>query len=110
VQADHAIGAARERLIVRHEHQGGPAPPVQRQQELDDLLAGRGVEIAGGLVGQEQAGVERDRAGERDALLLAARELDRIVMRAAAKPDVAEQGARAAERVGRADDLKVGIR
>src|SRR5262249_40395675 len=62
--------------------------------------------VAGGLVGQEQAGIERDRAGERRALLLASRELHRIVMPAVTQPDVVEQRARPGKRVWRAGDFE----
>src|SRR5262249_16975007 len=59
-----------------------------------------------GRGGQTEAGMGRDRAGERDALLLTARELYRIVVRPLAEPDVGEQGPRAGEGVERAGDLE----
>ena len=56
------------------------------------------VEVAGRLVGQHDRRVVGERARERDALLLAARQLRRIVMRAAGQADLFEQllGPRAA--------------
>ncbi len=57
------------------------------EQQIDDLLAGGFVEIAGRLVGDEDRGIGRQRAGQRDALLLAAGQLRRIVMQALAEPD-----------------------
>ena len=57
------------------------------EQEVDDLLAGGLIEIAGRLVRDENRRIGRQRAGQRDALLLAARELRRIVMQPLAEPD-----------------------
>ena len=48
-----AIGVARQRLVVRHQHQRRPATAPECQQELDDLGAGGGIEVAGRLVGQQ---------------------------------------------------------
>ncbi len=55
-----------------------------RNNKLDDIASGRLVEIAGRLVGNDDGGIGRERAGERDALLLAAGKLGRIVMEAVA--------------------------
>ena len=54
--------------------------------------AGLAVEIAGRLVGEQHCGSRRDGARERDALLLAAGELSRIVIDARAKTDGFEFG------------------
>src|SRR3712207_8940047 len=45
------------------------------------------VEVSGRLVGHENRRVRHDRAGDRDALLLATGELRRIVVQAGAEPD-----------------------
>ena len=55
------------------------------------------VEIAGRLVGDEDGGIGRQRAGERDALLLAAGQFGRIVMQPLGKPDCGKFRARARE-------------
>ena len=60
-----------------------PRSRGQREQEIDDRAPGRLVEIAGRLVGDQQRGPRRQRARERDALLLAARELGGIMAAAA---------------------------
>ena len=57
------------------------------EQQIDDLLAGGLVEIAGRLVGEQDRRIGRERARQRDALLLAAGELRRIVMQPFAEPD-----------------------
>ena len=59
--------------VVGHE-QDRLAAGVEAAEQLDDLLAAGGVERAGGLVGQEQRGLVRERAGDREALALAAGE------------------------------------
>ena len=56
-----------------------PLLAVQRAQRRHDLALVRRVEIAGRLVGQQDRGVVDQRARDRHALLLAARELARMV-------------------------------
>ena len=85
--ADHPVAARGERRVVRDEHQRRAAPRRQIEHQVDDRAAGRLVEIAGRLVGDQQRGAGRERAGQRDALLLAARELRGIVAEAVAEPD-----------------------
>ena len=50
-----------------------PRSRLLGKQQVGDLPAGLGVEIAGRLVGDQDGGRGRQRAGDRDALLLAAR-------------------------------------
>src|SRR5690606_41159814 len=49
------------------------------EQKIGDLPAGRLIEISGGFVGDQDARFRRERARNRDALLLAAGELARVV-------------------------------
>ena len=49
-------------------------------QELKHFQSGPGVEISGGLVRQNQGGTGCQSSGDRDALLLSARELARPVL------------------------------
>ena len=79
-QPHHAVAALRQRRIMRHQHQRGAALLMTGEQQLDDLAPGRLVEIAGRLVGDEDRRMRRERARERDALLLAAGQLRRIVI------------------------------
>ena len=78
--ASRAVGG-----IVGHQHQAGARSTLQASEHLEHGLAGARVEVAGGLVGEEQRGPRRERARHRDALLLAARELRRIVVSALAR-------------------------
>ena len=53
--------------------QGGHALGLHDgSEQAHDLLGGLGVELAGGLVGEQQLGASGQGAGDRDPLLLAA--------------------------------------
>ena len=69
---------------------------LTRSSRREHLLLARGVEVAGRLVQQEHARADDERAGDRDALLLAARELGREVACAIGEADLAEAGEHAA--------------
>ena len=65
-------------LIVRHEDRGD-AEPAQEQRQLElHLLAQIAVERAERLVEQQHVGPDRESAGDRDALALAATQLGGI--------------------------------
>ena len=91
---------------MRDQHQRHAALGMLAEQKVDDLLAGGFVEIAGRLVGDEDCGIGRQRAGERDALLLAAGELRRIMMQTVAEPDRLQLLRRALGSVGIARELE----
>ena len=78
--------AARDLMIVRHHHDRG-AFAVEFGEQAEDFLAGVGIERAGGFVGQQQRRLTRQRARNRDALLLTAGKLRRPVAHALAKAD-----------------------
>ena len=61
-------------LVVRDPQARRPEVGLERLDLGPRRLAERGVEVREGLVEQEDLGLDGDRAGERDALLLAARE------------------------------------
>ena len=63
-----------QRPVVGHHQDGGVVVPAERAEQLDDVLARLLVQVAGGLVGQDQLGFVRQRPGDRHALLLAAGE------------------------------------
>ena len=79
---DRHVGDRGDLGIVGDEDERRPARAVDLEQQVDDVAAGRAVEVAGRLVGQQDRRVVGERARDRDALLLAARELRRIVMAA----------------------------
>ena len=90
---DHAQPARQDRReirVVRHDEQRRAALAIEIEEQLVDRLAGRAIEVAGRLVGEEQRRLEHHGAGERDALLLAAGQLARPVGEAMREPDAAE--------------------
>ncbi len=79
--------------------EGGAALGVGAEHQIHDRRAGRLVEIAGRLVGDESEGSGRGR-GDGDALLLAAGEFLRPVVQAMAEPDRRELVLGAGEGMG----------
>eukprot|EP01137_Pigoraptor_chileana_P011266 Opistho-2@61855 len=73
-QAQHARGLGRMLGRVGH-HDQGRAFVVELPQDAHDLVAMQAVEVAGGLVGQQQGRLGDDGSRDGHALLLAAREL-----------------------------------
>src|ERR1017187_1343531 len=73
-QLDLALGHRGDVGIVRDEHDR-VALAVQFLEKAEHLGAGLRIERAGGLVREEEGGPVREGPGDRDALLLAAREL-----------------------------------
>ena len=67
-------------------------PPVDEAlEQAEDRLGGLGVEVAGGLVGGEDRRVVGERAGDGDALLLAAGERRGQLVRLVGHLDLLEQ-------------------
>ena len=62
----------RELFVVSDDHQRGPGLGAAGEQQLDDVVTGLCVEVAGRLVGEDQRRARGRRAGDGDALLLAA--------------------------------------
>src|SRR5262245_30023534 len=89
-QADLPSAAARDRLVVGDEQERGSAFRVQLEHQVDHAGARRGVEVAGGLVGEEQLGPGDEGPRQRHALLLAPRERLRVVMQALGEADARE--------------------
>ena len=68
-------------LRVVGDHDDGLAVlAVELLQQAEDLLGGLAVEVAGRLVADQQRRIGDDRAGDGDALLLAAGQLARLVL------------------------------
>ena len=85
-----------------------PRAAMNLAQQLHDVAAGGGVEVAGRLVGQHDRRIVGQRAGERDPLLFASRQLRRVVMRAAGQSDLFEQRLRPARRTSGAPAISIG--
>jgi len=100
----HAEQDRRQRgdvAIVCDEDEGLAVGRDDVAEKGEDLAAGVGVEVPGRLVGEEDAWSVGERARDRDALLLAARELTGQVPGAVLEPDLCEQLGDAVEAIRR---------
>ena len=78
----HPVGdVSHDSQVMRDEQIGEAELPLERAQQVDHLGAYRHVERRHRLVADQQLGVDRQRAGDADALALAAGELVRIAPR-----------------------------
>ncbi len=80
--------------IMRHQHQRGAFAPVEFQQYFEHLLSRSAIQIAGGLVGEQNGGPGDEGAGQRHALLLTAGELNGIMIQAVGQTYPGQQFAR----------------
>ena len=86
-QHDDAVGGGRRARVVR-DHDDRLAELVDCAAQHVEHVGGRlGVEVAGRLVGEHHGRTRDQRAGDRDALLLAARQLGGPVRQAVAQAD-----------------------
>ena len=86
-QHDHLVAERADDLeVVADEEIGEAVPRLERAQEVDDLGLDRHVERRRGLVEHHQAGLQHQRAGDGDALALAAGELVRVTVSASRVP------------------------
>ena len=83
---DDPLGVLGDVVFVG-DHDDGLARVVEPAEHLHDLVAGLGVEVARRLVGEDDVRVVDQRAGDRDALLLAAGELGRAVVEPVCQAD-----------------------
>ena len=93
-----APAAGSDFIVMRHQHQSRPALGIDGKHQIDDLVPGSRIEIAGRLVGKNQFGAGREGAGQRHALLLAPREMLGVVTKAVRKPHALKPSARLAAR------------
>ena len=101
VEDDDPVGELERLVLVVGDEDGGVAGlVVDLAQPAAQLLAHLGVERAEGLVEQQHPRLDRERAGERDALALAAGELAGIAPGEAAELDEIEELADAAVDLG----------
>ena len=65
---------------MRGDKGGDPLIATDRQKLIEDMTRSLGIEVAGGLVGQQQMRTIGQRAGDGDALLLATGEFGRTMV------------------------------
>src|SRR5437868_8147146 len=82
--SDHAVSIFGDVVLVRY-YDDGVALRVQAVHQCHDLVSGLGIQVAGGLVGQDDRRVIDERARNRNALALTAGELIRLVHHAVFK-------------------------
>src|SRR5690554_4086668 len=78
-QSHNTTAALRQPIVVGHQHQRCAILGIQRKQQVDDARPGGGIEVSSGLVGKQNTRLRGKCAGYRNALLLPARQLIRIV-------------------------------
>jgi hypothetical protein len=91
VQADHSVHFRGEALVVRGDEGGTAFAADQVQEFAEDRVRGVLVEIASGLVGEEDGGLVDDGSGDGDALLLSAGQLRWTVVEPVGKAERAKQ-------------------
>jgi hypothetical protein len=96
---DDAVGELGDVGLVGDDDDG-VALGVEIVEERHDLVAGLGVEVAGGFVGEDDGGLVDQGAGDGDALALAAGELVGLVHHAGAEVDGLEDGLGAGDALG----------
>src|SRR5690242_14103332 len=85
--ADDAVGARADVGGVRDQHERLTTGAVELGEEVHDVAGGLAIEVAGRLVGPDDGRVRHQRAGDGDALALAAGHLCRTVALAVAEAD-----------------------
>lgn len=93
-------------IIVRHQHQRGAPLAIQVEQQVNDARASGTVEIAGGLVGEQDRRCHGKSAGDRHALLLSARKLARVMRKPLTQAHAVEKFSRLAERIRKTGELQ----
>jgi hypothetical protein len=105
-QVNAALGALGHLGIVGDEHQRRAVPLAHLEEQAEDARSGLGIEVPGGLVGEQQGGLRREGAGEGDALLLAPGELGGVVVGAIGETDLFQTRVGAGAGVGHAAELE----
>ena len=106
MQREHAVGVARGERVVADEHDRDVALAAELAQQLEHFAAALGVEAAGGLVGEQQARLGGERAGDHHPLALAHRQRLGAVGQALAEPEALQQRRDLAVRLAPAHGLQ----
>jgi hypothetical protein len=103
-QRDFAVSEAGEALVVGDDDEGFSSFGDEGEEQLHDFAAGGGVEVAGGFIGEEQAGVINEGAGDGDALLFSPAQFMRQVVEAGAEANFFQQAGGAVTGAATADE------
>lgn len=90
-EADQAAAVAGNGFVVSDLNDGQPSFPVQTLEYVHDDLSGAGVQGTGRLIGQDNRRLANQSTGDGHALLLAARQLERVMVTPVGKPDGLER-------------------
>ena len=91
LRCDLAVERGGQPRAVGHHQEAAAGSRHQIARQRQNLVGGRLVEIAGRLVGEQQQRLHRQRAADRDPLLLAAGQLLGIALQQAAEPQPLHQ-------------------
>ena len=99
-EAQHPLGVRGDLVLVGDEHDRAPGG-VEPVDDGQHVRGARGVQVAGRLVGQQEAGLVTSARATRHPLLLTARQLGREVVHPVGEPHAAERRASPARAAGR---------
>lgn len=91
-QAIPGIGARGQLEVMGHHHKAGAGLAVEAHHQLEHLEGRVTVQVAGGLIRQQQGRTGHQGSGYRSALALATGELWRTMVQAVAQPHRLQQG------------------
>ena len=110
LHADGAGGQCGDGQIVRHEDQGHAQLPVQAEEKFHDLAGIFAVEVAGGLIREQDGRAVGEAAGDGDALSFAAGEFGGKCFSRCSKPtSFSSSSARPARSLGTVAPSNIGI-
>ena len=98
--------ARRDPVVMGDEDKRRAALRREVEQKISHMLAGLGIEIAGGLIGKHNRRIAGERARDGDALLLPARELTGKMVQAIAEPHIVKRRAGKLCRIINAGDFE----
>src|SRR5690606_18096697 len=99
-QTDRPVRARGEFQIMRHQYQGGAGFAVQLLHQRNDPLSRSRIQVAGGLIGEQNSRRVNEGTGQRHPLLLPPGELRRVVPASLGQADPAQHLGSASRCIG----------
>jgi hypothetical protein len=106
MHVQHAIAMCGKLGVMGDKNKRRSALAMAAEQKIDDLMSGGLIEVSGWLVGDYEPGIGSKGAGDRDALLLAARKFGRIMMQTLRQSYGGQLVFGAFERIARTGELE----